>query len=247
MKVAIGFFGITRSLKYTIDSIRKNIFSALDSENVEFDVFVHCYSLTTYKNKRTKENIENSFMIDNDEYKLLNPKWYKQDNQDEIAKKLNLKRFRTHRDPWSTDYNSVDNFILGAYSKYILTSMINENIKEYDYIVFMRPDCLYSHKLKSEFFKLVTDTSIVIPNFHCFGKYKVNDRFAITNTKNYKIYGEVYTQLLEISKNQCLHSETILGMILKEKNSLSIQKVKFNFCRVRCDGRICDNDKKLHP
>ena len=82
MKVAIGFFGITRSLKYTIDSIRKNIFSALDSENVEFDVFVHCYSLTTYKNKRTKENIENSFMIDNDEYKLLNPKWYKQDNQE---------------------------------------------------------------------------------------------------------------------------------------------------------------------
>ena len=246
MKVAIGFFGITRSLKYTIDSIRKNIFTALDSEDIEFDVFVHCYFLTTYKNKRTGENIENPSEIDNDEYKLLNPKYYKQDNQDDIAKKLNLKQFRTHPDPWNTNYNSVDNFILGAYSKYILTSMINENIKEYDYVLFMRPDCLYSHKLQSNFFKLVSDTSIVIPSFHCYGKYKVNDRFAITNPKNYKIYGEVYTQLLEISKKQCLHSETILGMILKEKNSLSIQTVKFNFSRVRCDGRICNPDKKFH-
>ena len=93
--------------------------------------------------------------------------------------------------------------------------MINQNIKEYDYVLFMRPDCLYLHKLKSDFFKLVTDTSIVIPNFHCFGKYKVNDIFAITNTKITK-YGEIYTQLLEISKKHKLHSETIVGMILKK-------------------------------
>ena len=123
--------------------------------------------------------------------------------------------------------------------------MINENIKEYDYVLFMRPDCLYLHKLQSNFFKLVSDTSIVIPSFGSHGKYMINDRFAITNPKNYKIYGEVYTQLLEISKNQCLHSETILGIILKKKNSLSIQKVKFNFSRVRFDGRICDKDLHL--
>ena len=229
MKVAIGFFGITRSLKYTIDSIRENVFNALDSENIEFDVFVHCYFLTTYKNIRTGENIQNSSQIDNDEYKLLNPKYYKQDNQDDIAENLNLKQFRTHRDPWNSNYNSVDNFILAAYSKYMLTSMINQNIKEYDYVLFMRPDCLYLHKLKSDFFKLVTDTSIVMPSFGCCPtEGDVNDRFAITNTKNYKIYGEVYTQLLEISKKQCLHSETILALILKKRNSLSIQKVKFD-------------------
>ena len=29
MKVAIGFFGITRSLKYTIKSINKNIFKCI--------------------------------------------------------------------------------------------------------------------------------------------------------------------------------------------------------------------------
>tara|TARA_Y100000389_G_scaffold196310_1_gene229046 strand:- start:3437 stop:3874 length:438 start_codon:yes stop_codon:yes gene_type:complete len=145
MKVAIGFFGITRSLKYTIDSIRENVFNAFDSENVEFDVFVHCYFLTKYKNLRAEENIENSSDIDNDEYKLLNPKYFKQDNQDDVAEKLNLKQYRTYPDHWGTDYNSTDNFILGAYSKYMLTSMINENIKEYDYVLFMES---YIHRQK---------------------------------------------------------------------------------------------------
>ena len=62
--------------------------------------------------------------------------------------------------------------------------MIETNIDEYDYILFMRPDCLYIDKLDIEYFKLVNDKSIVTPNYQRFGRYKINDRFAITNKKN---------------------------------------------------------------
>ena len=34
MKIAIGFFGITRSLKYTIESININIKAALDGQDL---------------------------------------------------------------------------------------------------------------------------------------------------------------------------------------------------------------------
>lgn len=237
MKVAIGFYGITRSLKYTIGSINKNIFDVLASNNIDYDVFVHCYRLSSYKNVRTRENTKD---IDNEEYKLLNPTYSKQDIQDDIKAQLDLLSYRKHPDPWGTGYNSVDNFILGKYSKYKVCAMIGEHIDEYDYILYMRPDCMYLDKLDIQFFDLCDDKTIVIPNTYCFGKYKINDRFAITNKATYKIYGEIFTHLLDMSKNHKLHSETIIGIILCVYNKLNIHRVKFNFSRCRCNGKLVD-------
>lgn len=49
-KLAIGFYGIIRSLNYTIDSIEKNIFNILKENNFNYDLFVHTYNLDEYKN-----------------------------------------------------------------------------------------------------------------------------------------------------------------------------------------------------
>ena len=46
-KVALAFFGITRSLKYTVDSINKQIIDVLKNNNMEVDIFLHTYKLTT--------------------------------------------------------------------------------------------------------------------------------------------------------------------------------------------------------
>ena len=56
IKVALSFFGITRSLKYTIDSINKQILNVFKDENIKFDIFLHTYTIkNSYVNKRTKE------------------------------------------------------------------------------------------------------------------------------------------------------------------------------------------------
>ena len=186
MKVAIGFFGITRSLRFTIDSINKQIFDVFKTNDIDYEVFIHTYHLDSYTNKRTNEDYKN---IDNSEYKLLNAHYIQIDNQDEIKKQLNLEQYRTHKDPWKTQYNAVDNFILGSYSKFKLTKMIENTNNQYDYIIFMRPDCYYTHTFKLNFFNNVSDSSVVIPKFSSWGKYCINDRFSITNMKTYKIYG----------------------------------------------------------
>lgn len=245
MKIAIGFFGITRSLKYTIQSIELNVFNVLKDNNIEYDIFLHTYNLSSYKNVRTREKPLDSKDIDNEEYKLLNPNYFKIDDQDEIKEKINIMSYRTNPDPWRTGYNSVDNFILGTYSKHMLTKMIeereNEKENKYNYIIFMRPDCRYIEKLNIEYLKSVDDTLIVIPNFHLFGKYKINDRFAITNRKTYKIYGNMFEHLLNISKKHMLHSETILGFIL-EIYRIYVKRVKFRFLRIRHDGSIAHDE-----
>ena len=122
MKIAIGFFGITRSLKYTINSIKENIFNVFEEKNIEYDIFMHTYFLNSYGNKRALEG--KTDIIDNEEYKLLSPKYLKIDDQDDIKKKLDLTSYRKFPDPWKTKYQSVDFFILGSYSKYMLTNMI---------------------------------------------------------------------------------------------------------------------------
>ena len=140
MIVAICFFGITRSLKYTINSIEEHIINVLNNNNIEFKTFMHTYQInSTYINKRTKEKCEN---VDNTEYKLLNPNYIKIDDQDTIKKNLNLKHYRTHPDPWDTGYSSVNNYILGQYSKLQVTKLLTESEQVFDYVLYVRPDCL---------------------------------------------------------------------------------------------------------
>jgi hypothetical protein len=239
MKIALAFFGITRSLKYTIKSINENILEPMKISGITYDIFIHTYNLKKYINYRTGENTNN---IDNEEYKLLNPNFIHIDNQDEIKLKINMSLYRTHKDPWDTQYNSVDNFILAQYSKLKLTQMIEETKNNYKYILFMRPDCLYLDKFRTEWFDLINDNSIVIPNFHLYGIANFNDRFCITNLKTYKLYGEVFTQLLELSKKVPLHSEKIIGNIIIT-NKIKITHVKFNFQRIRFNGQIDKLDK----
>ena len=236
MKIAIGFFGITRSLKFTISSIKKKILNIFHENNIEYDIFIHTYYLSNYTNIRTNENMNK---VDNDEYKLLNANYVEIDNQDKIKENINMLLYRTHKDPWNTNYNSVDNFILAQYSKSKLVNMINKTNVNYNYIIYMRPDCLYLEKFNIDFFKYVNDNTICIPNFHLYGKYNFNDRFCITNMKTYKIYGDIFKYLLNISKKESLHSETILGKIMND-NKLNIIKIKFNFSRIRSNGNSID-------
>jgi hypothetical protein len=238
-KIAIGFYGITRSLNYTIDSIEKNIFNVLKENNFDYDIFLHTYNLDEYKNTRANEEYTKN--IDNNQYKLLKAKYLKIDNQNEVKSILNLESYRNKPDPWNTNYESVDFYILGKYSQYSLTKMIENSKNDYDYILFIRPDCLYLDRLDVSKFNLINDNTILIPSFALYGEYRMNDRFAITNNKTYKIYGKIFEELLELSNKYPLHSETILGMIL-EKNNIENIKIKFNFARIRSDGKVAKRD-----
>ena len=61
---------------------------------------------------------------------------------------------------------------------------------------------------------------------------------------NYKIYGNIFDSLLELSKTMELHSESVLGYILKKYNIKS-KRIKFIFKRIRCNGNIALKDKNL--
>ena len=231
MRIALGFWGITRSLKYTIQSIKQHIISPLRQQNIEIIIYMHTYKVnSTYNNIRTNEL---QIQLDNDEYKLLRPNYIQIDDQDEIKKQINIEQYRTHRDPWNTDYNSVDNFICAMYSKQQLVSMISKSEQKFDYIMFLRPDVLYKNTINTSLFSHVRDHTICIPNFALY--YHFNDRFAITNMITYKIYGSIFADLLEYSKHYSLHSEQCQSRIL-QRTPMRLVYIPVFFNRVRFNG-----------
>lgn len=76
-RVALAFYGLTRSLKYTIDSIMLNVMDQLTQAGYEYDVYLHTYDLKSLNNIRSGE----TGALNTTEWKLLSPDYVQIDNQ----------------------------------------------------------------------------------------------------------------------------------------------------------------------
>ena len=232
MKIALAFFGLTRSLSYTIASIRKNILNIFIKNGIKYDIFLHTYRINHFVNERSRERVNR---INNEEYKLLKPNYIQIHDLESVKECICLSQFRTHPDPWNTNYQSVDNFILAQLSKSHLAALIKGSNNTYDYIIYLRPDVEYITPFDLSYFNKVNDHTICIPDFHLYGPRLFNDRFCITNEKTYFYYGDIFPYLLEISKKERLHSETILGNMMASYG-LRFAYIPFHFIRIRYNG-----------
>uniref|UniRef100_A0A6C0AEG9 Uncharacterized protein n=1 Tax=viral metagenome TaxID=1070528 RepID=A0A6C0AEG9_9ZZZZ len=232
-KIAICFWGLTRSLKYTIDSLKLYFLDILNKNDVEYDIYMHTYKIDSiYTNERSSEfNIK----LDFEEHNLLNPKYYMIENQDDVKEMLKLEEYRTHKDPWNNDYKTCDNFICALYSKYQVTQMLLNTEIKYDNIIFCRPDLKMINEFPINSLNIYSDEDIFYtPDFHKFGG--LNDRFFVSNYKNGIIYGEAFKFLKEYSKTQNIHSETYCLNYLVKMNKLISLELKFYFHRMRANG-----------
>lgn len=76
-RIALAFYGLTRSLKYTIDSIQLNVMDQLKQAGYEYDVYLHTYDLKSLSNIRSGEAGE----LNTTEWKLLAPDYVQIDDQ----------------------------------------------------------------------------------------------------------------------------------------------------------------------
>lgn len=235
MRVALLFFGLTRSLKFTLNSIEGHVFKPLHDSGTAYDVFLHTYvSTKPFTNPRAREF---GVALDPDEWNLLSPKGVDIENLEEVRDGIPLQEYRTHPDPWNTNYVSVDNFVLASRSRERVMRLVKETSDRerstYDYFVFIRPDCRYLTDLSRNMLEAAGDSIIVVPDFHLF---PMNDRFAICTPVSLEAYGGAYQDLLAYSRCRPCHAEQFLTHRLRERG-ISTINVRFRFNRVRADGR----------
>lgn len=247
MKVALCFWGIARSTDWTIESIETNIWKPLDDNNIEYDTFLHTFTLETpYTNSRANEwNLE----LKNDIWKMVLPKKYIVENQTSVDKRLNLKSYRSRGDPWEKEnrpgyikYSTLDNLIRMLYSLNKVTSLWKESAESYDAVIYLRPDVRFTTPLQLEWLQSCKENEIMIPNFHLANDW--NDRFAIGTPKTMLFYGERFTLAHTYSLENPLHSEIFLSDIMKNKKIRPIH-IHMIFRRIRADGHTCPADEVL--
>jgi len=226
-KIAVCFWGLTRSLKYTLSSIQSVIQSLREVGDVT--VFLHTYAVrSTYTNERAREK---DIRLDPDEWKALNPEYHEVEDQDEVKKSIDFSAYRSSGDPWDNNYATLDNFILAMRSLNKVTDLMMKH--SFTHVVFMRPDVKFVDGLNTSLLDKVKRNVCIVPKFHSWGG--VNDRFAICSQRVAKVYGTRVTGLLEYSKMRRPHSETYLRDTLAAHN-VHVLKVPICFHRIRATG-----------
>ena len=241
VKLAICFFGLTRSLKFTLGSIQKYLFDPLKNHGIKYDIFVHTYKMNgSYSNPRAGEK---DVILDANEYKLLEPMYHIIENKETVSKKLQLEKYRTHGNPWGNekeaipgDFSTLDNHILYLWSLKQLTTMWskanNKNNYKYSHIIYCRPDVLYHVPLDISWFSF-TSNKICIPNFALCGD--ITDRFALGRPHQMLPYGNRFDDALAYSKKHSLASEAYLIATMR-RHKIKYEHVNFYFIRIRANG-----------
>tara|TARA_Y100000741_G_C18257599_1_gene559547 strand:- start:1512 stop:2195 length:684 start_codon:yes stop_codon:yes gene_type:complete len=220
--VGICLSGSLRSLEYTLQNIYNKL---IENNKNKYKIVIFLYIPNdVHANKVNlfnKLNIEIYYEIKDDiELKLLNVNW-----KNFVLKIKNGKC-------------AIQGYLQQLYgiekSFELLKNYEKENNMKFDIICRSRTDILYMNDINIDSYDM---NKITIPNFHDY--YGINDRFAIGNRENMKIYMEMYSNLTKLNNFTMFYQAEIYCKYNLENNNINYIKdnnIKFN--RVRFNGDI---------
>ena len=233
-KIAIIFFGLTRSLGKTIHSLKENLFGPLEKESIDYDIFIHTYKIVgPYNNIWSCESTTD--YINEDFEKLLNPKYFIIDDQESIINSIDFNEYYKNLGNWTgmseelTKY-LIKNMCLALYSKKQITLLFDKHINEYDYAVIFRPDLQLHTKIDTNYFNELTDNNIIIPEKDQF--HGCNDRICIGKPHIISYCGKLFDDLKIYSEKKSIISERYFLDKLNEK-SINIHLKDINYDTLR--------------
>ena len=180
-RIAIGFFGITRSLKWTLPSIQENIIQPARQLG-EVRLFAHLYQQTHIANPRSGEDE----LLDPEEYRLLKCDEVTLEAPGGCLEEARYDWILSHGDAFHDGGKSLANLIHQLHSLQVLGRMVGKwspNV-----VILARPDLQYQDNCKeiiAGHLSLSTD-SLTIPDWQWYGGY--NDRFAVGGLRAIQAY-----------------------------------------------------------
>lgn len=242
--VAICFYGLTRSLKYTVESINKNIFQILKNNNFDYDIYLHTYDLDILTNPRSGED---NCLLDKNEYKLLNPNYYLITNQSEFKNTINIQDYLKKGDPWGEEHHtSLYNLLCQLNSIKLVNDLCNKT-KEYKCYIYLRPDLLYVDKISlyaiNHVINNYNDKILFTPMWGKWGG--LNDRFCIGTKSAIDIVMKRLDYIKSFSRIKPPHSEKYLFNVVSTNNITKLF-FKTRAIRVRSNGNQDEQDIYLY-
>eukprot|EP00892_Ulva_mutabilis_P003975 jgi/Ulvmu1/194/UM001_0198.1 len=246
-RVAVAFYGLTRSLKYTIDSIKENIFEKLTAAGYDFHVYLHTYNLTRLARSRTGD----ATLLNTTEWRLLDADFYKVSRQEAFLEDYKLpiaacKMFSldnvssaSSEDYYHDQFQSIDNLLCQLNSLQEVTSMWRSSGHDYHAVLYLRPDILYNCPFPTAALDSLQPGAVHIADFHHWNGY--NDRFAMGRPDTVGLWGDRLNYALATCMRQQLHAETLVSDLLQHFH-LRAEMLPFSFFRVRAHGDLEQRD-----
>lgn len=246
MKFAVLFYGLTRSLKWTERSIRRNLLGELPGSVL---VFLHTFSLKEIHNPRAAEY---HLTPDNEDYKRLQADRVKVENQDEVDKILPLETIRAYGQPWPKQktWITLDNVSRQFYSLAAVWQLFETYLSEtgttVDYVVVARPDVEFLKPFTVSDLRHIDDSHYLVPRFHWYHG-GINDRFLVATPGVAAVYCNRREFVDEFCKETSgpLHPEQFVEWVMRNKAGASPIKGHMVFHRIRADGRPEVRDQGL--
>lgn len=244
MKIAVCFFGITRSLTYTIGSIESNILTPARAHG-DVRIFCHFYNQSRIASPRTGEQ----GVLDPEEYRLLKPDEVRLEPPDSYLDSDLAAEIRGFGDHYKNNFYSLNNLLLQLFS--LRNSWEMAAPWTPDICIFVRPD-LHYHDSFAHYVAHPGRAMIQLANWgnNCGGFRNDhvlsgrNDRFSICHDQRAMI---AYGKRIECAVTYCsqyghgLHSESFVRYAL-ERERIRIAYIPLRASRVRFGGKISRED-----
>ena len=237
-RIAIGFFGITRSLKWTLHSIQKNIIEPARALG-ETRLFAHLYQQEHITNPRTGEDQS----LDPNEYHLLGCDEVELEKPETCLVTANYEWILSRGDAFHDEGKSLANLIHQLHS----LQQVGQMIKAWkpDIIILARPDLTYHDSFASVIDKQLksSPTKITIPDWQWYGGY--NDRFAVCGLESGRIYSNRIDLIPEYLNKTGgpLPAERFLRFNL-HKAKISVRACSLRASRTRVNGKVIEENFK---
>ncbi len=246
MKVALCFCGLTRSLRYTRESIQTYIYDVLEANNIEYDTYAHFFQKDQLTLQRSGET---NVPLDRNEYQMLPLTYWKLEDQDTFDASFDWTRLTKYRDYYNTNYENLKNIVRFYYSLQQVSQLIEQagRYKDYDAFVFLRPDTKYLDPLPMDTLLQIRGYKdderpvVYTPSWHTFSR--INDRLACCNRTGFQLYAFRFNiwERYYSTHGQSMESEALLLKWIRENNAIQ-GEFPLRARRVRANGRIIDDD-----
>lgn len=235
LRVALAFFGITRSLKLTIGSIRENLVAPARALASELRLFGHLFDQDQIDNLRSDE----AGPLDRDEYRLLQLDDIEREAPGDCLLQHDFQGLQANGDPWRDGFVSLRNLVHQLHSLRRVTEMALAWRPHL--VIFARPDLYYHDSVAADLKELadIDVQCIVLPEWSQWHGY--NDRFALAKGDDViRAYGMRIDRLGDYCRQgKQPHSERFLKHAL---GRLPVAGVPLRASRVRSNGMVVVED-----
>jgi hypothetical protein len=229
-KVAVCFYGITRSLTHTIASIEQNVLNPA-RRHADLRVYSHFFLQRQIEDERTGE----SGPLNLEEYKLLPNDWLQLEEPELCLEQHGFSNLQAFGDAWDNRFRSLRNLVHQLHSLDTVTKAALSDGA--DICMFCRPDQCYHDSLGPALRRALRHDNLAqLPFWQPWTG--LNDRFALCSGQTAIA---AYGQRIRVAEKFCrdrgspLHSEQLVRYALEQAN-VPVRQISARASRTRLDG-----------